>query len=255
MFAFLASVIGARFFPSADPLSGLLQTFGVFAVGYLMRPIGGMLFGHLGDRLGAQAGAPALDGRDGRSHRADRDAPHARRGGGPCGPPAGRAAAGSGIVDRRRLAGSICYLVEAAPPGRRDFFSSLTILGAAAGLLLASVVVEHVGRADHRQVHAWGWRLPFLGGIVIGAVGWWMRRGLVESPAFQQVVEAHGIAHNPVGTVIREHWPRLLEVCGMGILVAVGFYTLFAWMPTYLTHILRPRVAHPDLINTAAIAV
>ncbi|HEY4909158.1 MAG TPA: MFS transporter, partial [Methylomirabilota bacterium] len=52
VFAFLAPVIGARFFPSADPLSGLLQAFGVFAVGYLMRPIGGMLFGHLGDRLG-----------------------------------------------------------------------------------------------------------------------------------------------------------------------------------------------------------
>ena len=256
VFAFLAPVIGARFFPSVDPLSGLIQAFGVFAVGYLMRPIGGMLFGHLGDRVGRKralqlsmvlmavptvliAVLPT----------------HAEIGVlAPVLLVALRLAQGLSIGGE--LAGSICYLVEAAPPGRRALFGSLTILGVAAGLLLASAVVAVTWTVlSTEQVHAWGWRLPFLGGIVIGGVGWWMRQGLLETPAFRQIAEAGKTSAAPVVTVLHEHWRRVLEVAGMGVLAAVGFYTLFAWMPTYLTHIVRPPVAHAALINTAAIVV
>jgi hypothetical protein len=88
------------------------------------------------------------------------------------------------------------------------------------------------------QVHAWGWRLPFLGGIVLGGVGWWMRRGLVESPAFEQVVEAHGIARNPVGTVIRE---------STGNLAAPAWYIAAAALATTAVTFIATRPASPVL--------
>jgi len=256
VFAFLAPVIGARFFPSADALSGLINAFGVFAVGYLMRPIGGILFGHLGDRLGRK-GALQLS-------MVVMAIPTALMAALPTHAEAGVLAPillvalrlAQGLSVGGEYAGSMCYLVEAAPPGRRALFGSLSILGIAGGLVLAAGVVSLIGSIlPAEQMYAWGWRLPFLGGLVIGGVGWWMRRGLAETPAFLEVVEAGRTARAPIAVVLREHRRRLVEVGGVVILVAVGFYAVFAWMPTYLRQIVRPPVAHAGLINMASIVV
>ena len=150
----------------------------------------------------------------------------------------------------------MCYLVEAAPPGRRALFGSLSILGIAGGLVLAAAIVTLTGSLlSAEEMYAWGWRLPFLGGLVIGGVGWWMRRGLAETPAFLKVVDAGRTARAPIVVVLREHWRRVVDVGGMVILVAVGFYAIFAWMPTYLRQIVRPPVARAGLINMASIVV
>jgi MFS transporter, MHS family, proline/betaine transporter len=256
VFAFLAPVIGARFFPSGNPLSSLLNAFGVFAVGYLVRPVGGLLFGQLGDRHGRKRAlqlsvvAMAI--------------PTALIAALPTYADIGilapvllvllRLAQGGAIGGE--LVGSMCYLVEAAPPGRRALFGSLTIVGIALGVLLASGVVA-IARAlmPSETMHARGWRLPFLGGLVIGAVGWWMRRGLAETPAFLRAAEAGRTADASVAALLHAHGARIAVVFGMSILAAVGFYTLFAWMPAYLGHIVRPPIADPVLINTAATAV
>jgi len=253
VFAFLAPVIGARFFPAEDPLSALIHAFAVFAVGYLMRPIGGVLFGHLGDRLGRKRALQLS--------MVVMAVPTALMAVLPTHAEAGALAPVllvllrlcQGLSVGGEVAGSICYLVEAAPPHRRAFVGSLTILGIAAGVLLASAVVGLLSLAlAPAEIHAWGWRLPFLGGLVIGTVGWWVRRGLEETAAFRQLAEAGRLARVPVIAVVRDYWPRLLQVFGANILVAVGFYTLFTWMPTYLAHIVQPPVARADLINTAA---
>src|SRR5215469_16115425 len=253
VFAFLAPVIGARFFPAEDPLSALIQAFAVFAVGYLMRPIGGVLFGHLGDRLGRKRALQLS--------MVVMAVPTALMAVLPTHAEAGALALVllvllrlcQGLSVGGEAAGSICYLVEAAPPHRRAFVGSLTILGIAAGVLLASAVVGMLRLAlSPAQVHAWGWRLPFLGGLIIGTVGWWMRRGFAETAVFRKLAEAGRLARVPVVDVVRDHWRRLLQVFGASILVAVGFYTLFTWMPTYLAHIVQPPVARADLINIAA---
>src|SRR5499433_2118829 len=176
VFAFLAPVIGARFFPAEDPLSALIQAFAVFAVGYLMRPIGGVLFGHLGDRLGRKRALQLSI--------VVMAVPTALMAVLPTHAEAGALAAVlllllrlcQGLSVGGEAAGSICYLVEAAPPHRRAFVGSLTNLGIAGGVLLASAVVGLLSLAP-AEIHAWGWRLPFLGGLVIGTVGWWVRRG------------------------------------------------------------------------------
>ena len=257
VFAFLAPVIGARFFPSADALSGLINAFGVFAVGYLMRPIGGILFGHLGDRLGRKRALQLS--------MVVMAIPTALMAALPTHAEAGLLAPlllvalrlAQGLSVGGEYAGSMCYLVEAAPPGRRALFGSLSILGDCRSASCSPRPSSRSRGAScpPRQMYAWGWRLPFLGGLVIGGVGWWMRRGLAETPAFLKVVDAGRTARAPIVVVLREHWRRVVDVGGMVILVAVGFYAIFAWMPTYLRQIVRPPVARAGLINMASIVV
>jgi MHS family proline/betaine transporter-like MFS transporter len=256
VFAFLAPVIGARFFPSSDPLSGLLNAFGVFAVGYFMRPIGGLLFGHLGDRLGRK-GALQLS-------MALMAVPTTLMAALPTHAEVGVFAPvllvvlrlAQGLSVGGEYAGSMCYLVEAAPPGRRAVYGSLSVLGIAAGLVLASSVVTLASALlSAETMRRWGWRLPFLGGIVIGAIGYWMRRGLVETPAFVAAMEAGRTQRSPLAILVRDHGRAVATVAGMVTLSAVSFYVVFAWMPTYLSHIVKPPVPHAALLNIASIVL
>lgn len=256
VFAFLAPVIGARFFPSGDPLSGLLNAFGVFAVGYFMRPIGGVLIGRLGDRLGRRHALQLS--------MALMAIPTALMAALPTHAQVGVLAPVllvalrlvQGLSVGGEYAGSMCYLVEAAPPGRRALYGSLSVLGIAAGLVLASSVVSLATTLlSAEAMHRWGWRLPFLGGIVIGAVGYWMRRGLVETPAFLDAMEAGRTRRSPVAVLVRDHARAVAAVGGMVTLPAVSFYMVFAWMPTYLSRIVTPPVPHAALLNIASIAL
>jgi MHS family proline/betaine transporter-like MFS transporter len=251
VFGYFAPFISAQFFPSDDPISGLINTFGVFAAGYLARPIGGVLFGQIGDRLGrkralqlsiflmavpttliaflpthAQVGilAPVL---------------------------LVILRLAQGISVGGEFIGSCCYLVEAAPTGRRGFFGSWSTFGTIGGMLIGSAVatlIQDLLSAD--QIHAWGWRLPFLGGLLVGIVGWQMRRGAEETPEFVRLQGAGRIEQRPALQALREMPVRVLQVGGIVLLFGVAIYTLFVWMPTYLTHFVKPPVPHALLINT-----
>ncbi len=251
VFGYFAPFIGAQFFPTDDPISGLINTFGVFAAGYLARPVGGVLFGQIGDRLGrkralqlsiflmavpttliaflpthAQVGllAPAL---------------------------LVFLRLAQGISVGGEFIGSCCYFVEAAPSGRRAFFGSWSTFGTIAGMLAGSAVatlIQALLSAD--QIHAWGWRLPFLGGLLVGVVGWQMRRGTEETPEFVRLQSAGKVEQGPALQALREMPARVLQVAGIVLLFGVAIYTLFVWMPTYLTHFVKPPVPHALLINT-----
>ncbi len=256
VFGFLAPFLSSQFFPSDDPISALINTFGVFAVGYLVRPIGGVVFGQIGDRLGrkralqlsiiamavpttlitflpthAQVGvlAPAL---------------------------LVVLRLAQGLSVGGELIGSMCYLVEAAPARRRGFFGSWSMFGAVGGILIGSGVATLLHNLlSPEQIHAWGWRLPFLGGVLIGVVGWRMRRALQETPEFLQIQDAGGIEKSPAIQALREMPLRVLQAAGIVLLMGVGLYTLFVWMPTYLTHFVKPPIPHALLINTLAMVL
>jgi MHS family proline/betaine transporter-like MFS transporter len=251
VFGYFAPFISTQFFPAADPVAGLINTFGVFAAGYLMRPIGGVLFGQIGDRLGraralqlsvlvmavpttliavlpthAQVGvlAPVLL-------------------------VVMRLAQGLSIGGE--FIGSCCYLVEAAPAGRRGLFGSWSVFGTVGGMLLGSAVATLMhALLSLEELHAWGWRLPFLGGLLVGIVGWRMRRGLAETPEFARLQDAGRIEARPGLHALREMPLRVLQVSGMVLLFGAAIYMLFIWMPTYLTHFVKPPTPHALLINT-----
>jgi len=253
VFGYFAPLIGLKFFPSESHLASLIKAFGVFAAGYLMRPLGGVIFGHIGDRLGRKKALQvsvlmmAL--------------PTTLLGLLPTHAQIGISAAGllmllrliQGVSVGGELIGSISFVTESAPPHKRGFVGSWTLFSAVGGVMLGSAVATLINFTfDPAALNAWGWRLPFLPGILVGIFGLWLRRGLVETPAFERAKQSGQLQKIPLVEALRTQWDRILQVSCLVCLLAVGFYMLFLWWPTYLAHMVRPPVGHALLVNTLA---
>ncbi len=149
--------------------------------------------------------------------------------------------------------GSVCYLVEVAPENKRGLYGSYAVFSTVGGMLLGSAMAAGLNLAlSPEAITAWGWRLPFLGGVVLGLVGWRLRRHLLETPAFAAIVSQGRMAPHPGLQAMRQMPVEVAQVGVMVMLLGVGIYTLFIWMPTYLTHILAPPVSHALIVNTLA---
>ena len=253
VFGYFAPVISAQFFPADEPIAGLLKTFGIFAVGYMARPLGGVLLGYLGDRIGRQ--------RVLRISIVIMAIPTTLICILPTHEQIGIWAAVllvllrlvQGISVGGEFIGSMCYLIEVAPPGKRGLTGSYVNVSGTLGILIGSAVAAVINLTLSAEAIAeWGWRLPFLGGLILGFAGWWLRRGLLETPAFQAVVDRGATVRNPVLQALRQTPLLILQISLVVLLLGVGFYSTFVWMPTYLAHIVTPPVAHAYLINTLA---
>jgi len=256
VFGCFAPFISVQFFPADDPVAGLINTFGVFAAGYLMRPIGGIFFGQIGDRLGrARALQLSIFVMAVPTTLIAFLPTHAQIGVlAPAFLVVLRLAQGVSVGGE--FIGSCCYLVEAAPAARRGLFGSLAVLGTIGGMLLGSTVATLMHNLlSVEQLNTWGWRLPFLGGVLVGVVGWRMRRGVEETPEFVRLQGAGTIETRPVLQALREMPLRVLQVAGLVLLFGAAIYTLFVWMPTYLTHFVKPPVPHALLINTLCMVI
>ena len=253
VFGYFAAIIGKQFFPAEDQLAALINAFGVFAIGYMMRPLGGMIFGHIGDRIGRKRALQisvlmmAI--------------PTTLLGLLPTYASIGITASVALVVLRLiqgisvggELIGSISFITEIAPPKRRGFYGSWTLFSAVTGVLLGSFVatVMHL-IFDPATLAAWGWRLPFLAGFLVGGFGLWARQGLVESPDFEKLEQAGEVAKSPVVEALRQHPGQILHVVALVMSMASGFYMLFVWWPTYLNTIVSPPVPHALMVNTVA---
>ncbi|MDP2958092.1 MAG: MFS transporter, partial [Longimicrobiales bacterium] len=185
VYSFLAGTIGKTFFPSGDPSAELLASFAVFGVGFLARPLGGVVIGRIGDVKGRKtallitiflmAAGTVLMG----------VAPSY----------ASVGIAGPAVILVARLmqgfsaggewGGSTAFIVEWAPEGKRGWYGSFQQMSVAAGLLLGSGIAALLSTAlPAESMEAWGWRVPFLLGGLLGPVGLWMRRTLEETPAY-----------------------------------------------------------------------
>ena len=253
IFGFLAPIISDQFFPADDTLAGLLKVYGVFAAGYLMRPLGGVIFGHLGDRVGRRR---ALE-----LSILMMAVPTFLVGCLPTHEQLGTAAAAllitlrlfQGVSVGGELVGSISYIVEMAPPDKRGLHGSWTLFTATGGILLGSLTLTGLGVVlDDETMSAWGWRMPFLFGIAIAGVGVWLRVGLPESEAFEHAEPPADSDRSPVVLAVTEAGGRIVQLAALLALFAAGFYTAFVWMPTYYTDILTPPVAHAYWINSTA---
>src|SRR5262245_55759196 len=256
VFGYFAPFISAQFFPADDPVAALIKTFGVFAAGYLMRPIGGVLFGRIGDRLGrARALQLSIFVMAVPTSLIAFLPTHAQAGFlAPVLLVVLRLAQGLSVGGE--YIGSCCYLVEAAPVDRRGLFGSWVPSSTVGGMLLGSAVATLMhDLLSPEQMQTWGWRLPFLGGVLVGVVGWRMRRGVQETPEFVRLQSAGHIEERPVLQALPERPLRVLQVAGIVLLFGTGAYTLFVWMPTYLTHFVTPPVPHALLINTLCMVI
>lgn len=251
VYGFLAVAIGKAFFPSGDPVASVLAAFGAFAAGYVARPIGGILFGHVGDRLGrkraltlsvALMAVPTV--------LIGLLPTHAQIG----------AAAPALLVLLRVVQGlsvggefttSIVYIVERAEPGRRGLHGSLAMVAATFGILLGSAVAALITSwLDAAALAAWGWRVPFLLGMVVGIAGVWLRRRLPETP-----VGAGRPQGLPLLTALRRDGGVILRAMGWCLGAGPVFYILFVYIVSYLEGIVHVPARTALDINTASMVV
>lgn len=254
VFGFFAPIIGAQFFPSEDQLASTLNAFGVFAAGYVMRPLGGIFFGNVGDRLGRKR---ALE-----LSVFMMAIPTTLVGLLPTHAQIGVYAAVLLLVLRilqgfsvgGEYIGSMAFLAEIAPPNRRGLWGSLTSSSSNAGLMLGSAVAAFAHFAlDPADLQSWGWRVPFLMGIVAGALGLWLRRGITETEQFENLKRSGAVRKNPVWSVLRSRRRDLARLAALLMIFSGGFYTIFVWWPTYLSTIVKPPIPHALLVNTICI--
>jgi MFS family permease len=228
-----ALILGPLFFPTFSPVAGTLAAFATFGVGFVARPLGSVLFGHIGDRRGRRPVLVASLLLTGASTVAVGCVPTYDSIG---------VAAPLLLLMLRFLqglglggewGGAVLLAVEHAPAERRALWSSFPQVGPALGFLLANGVVLGLSSTlTEAQFAAWGWRVPFWAAGVLAVVGLWLRSSLTESPSFLQI-DDH--ARVPLAEVVRDHW-RLLLLTGGGLAIGYAiFYAVTTWSLAYGT--------------------
>jgi MFS transporter, MHS family, shikimate and dehydroshikimate transport protein len=227
-----ALVFPALFFPEFSELAGTLAAFSTYAVGFAARPLGGIVFGHYGDRVGRKTMlilsllimgiATFLIGLLPTFEQVGVLAPILLV--------VLRFCQGIGVGGE--WGGAVLMAVEHSPEGRRGFYGSWPQMGVPAGLLLANVVFAITSAT---LPEAWGWRVPFLLSIVLVGVGLFIRLRILETPAFRQVQESHTEADMPIVDVVRTYPKNVLLAMGMRVAENGTFYILTAFVLTYIT--------------------
>lgn len=228
IYGFFARTIGSLYFPSEDPRTSLLAAYAVFAVGFFMRPLGAVLFGHIGDRVGR---GPAL-----LWSVVAMAVPTFIMGLLPTYAEIGIWAAllmlicrmVQGLAVGGEFTSSAVFLAETADPGRRGAAAAWAAFGATGGILLGSAVGALVlNTLPLEEVVAWGWRIPFLFGVLVGVAGYILRRRM----PFDQPAAREGF---PMLRALREHPLALLQAVALTLVNAIAFYLIYVYLIQWL---------------------
>ncbi len=253
VYGYFASVIGTLFFPSEDKIASLIATFGVFAAGYFMRPLGGLLFGIMGDRLGRQKALSmsillmAI--------------PTTLLGCLPTHSQWGWASAVflvfirllQGVSVGGEFTGSISFLVEKAPDGKRGFYGSWTTFGVMGGMLLGSGVGALITSIlTPEQVQHYGWRIPFLMGFLVGILGIYLRKDMVRDGAIDKLKREGGLSPSPLRELWADYRGAATKLIFFNWGFAVSVYLVFIYLTSYLHSFLNVPLHLALSANTIA---
>jgi metabolite-proton symporter len=248
-----ALVFNKLFFPNFDPLVGTLLSYGTFAAGFLARPLGGIVFGHFGDRIGRKAMLSLTLIIMGIATFAIGLLPTY----GTIGIAAPilllvmRLAQGFGLGGE--WGGAVLMAVEHAPAHRRGFYAALPQVGAAAGLLVANGVFRLAqGAMSKEDFLDWGWRIPFLLSFVLVLIGTYIRVRLAESPSFAKIKAEKAEVRMPIVEVLRTHKRSVLLAMGARIAENVFFYIYTVTILNYVFD--RTGVAKQTVMTGVLIA-
>src|SRR5215468_1474126 len=233
-------VFAKLFFPRADPFVGTLEAFGVYAVGFLARPIGAAIFGHYGDRLGRKAALIATLLLMGIATFLVALVPGYDRIGiwGAIILTVLRFVQGVGVGGE--WGGSVLLSMEWAQSNRhRGFIASWPQFGVPAGLFLANLAVLAFSALSGDQFLTWGWRVPFLFSIVLVGVGFYIRLGILETPVFVRLVSERRIERAPVLEVLRRQPGEIILTALCRMAEQAPFYLFTAFVFAYGTDVLH----------------
>ena len=233
VYGFVATVVARKFFPGTDQVASLLATFAAFGVGFLARPLGGIVLGRMGDVSGRKSALVltivlmAL-GTAGIGLIPDHDSIGVFA---PillvlCRVLQGLSAGGE-------WGNSTAFIVEWSPDGRRGYYGSYSQASVVGGLLVSSAVAALLNTLfSAAQIDAWAWRVPFLLGALLLPVGLWLRRGIEETPRFRAEQAGQSSGLDDLGSPLM----LMAKAFGFTILWTVSYYVMLAYLPTFTQH-------------------
>lgn len=235
IYAQAAALVFPRvFFPEASPVTGVLLSFGGFAVGQFARPIGAIVFGNLGDRYGRKPILIATFLLMGISSLLMGFLPSYALVGlwAPILLTFLRVAQGFGAG--AEFAGASIIMIEYAPRNRRGLYGSVGTIGSSAGLMFGTLAFYLVQLLPQAELDAWGWRIPFFFSAILVAVGIWIRTRVNESPLFEKVIKEQLVQRVPLVSVFRTEWRSLIIIFLLAAGVQMGTYIFLTWVLSYM---------------------
>ncbi|MFM7658862.1 MAG: MFS transporter [Burkholderiaceae bacterium] len=233
IYGFMTVIISRLFFPAESEYASLLIAMATFGVGFFMRPVGGVFIGLYADRRGRKAALQLIILLMTIATAMIAFAPtYAAIG---IAAPAIMVLARllQGAATGGEFASATAFLIESSPPERRGFFGSLQMVGQSIAALTGATAGMLVTQGlTPEQIDDWGWRLPFLFGLLIGPVGLWMRRHLSETEEFVAAAQDE-TQHLGLMAVLREHLRDVLVCFGLVVSATIMFYVVLIYMPTY----------------------
>ena len=256
IYGFLATFIAGQFFPAGDETAALLNTFAIFAAAFFMRPLGGFVFGPLGDRIGRQRvlalvillmSAATLG----------------------IGLLPTYGAIGvlapllllvlrclQGFSAGGEYGGGAVYLAEFATDERRGVTVTFMVWSGVLGFLLGSITVTLLQAAlSTAAMESYGWRIPFLIAGPLGLVGLYIRLRLSDTPQFAELSRSEQTAESPLREAVSTAWRSILQVIGLMIVFNIGYYVVFAFLPLYFINTLQFSATDAFLSITLACLV
>ncbi|AWS48796.1 MFS transporter [Streptosporangium sp. 'caverna'] len=217
-----ALVFSKIFFPSSSPATGTLLALATFGVGYLARPVGAFVLGHVGDKFGRKKVLVFTLVLMGISTFLVGCLPTYDQVGvlAPVLLVVLRLLQGFSVAGEQ--AGANSMTLEHAPPNRRAYYTSFTLNGTQAGQIIATAIFLPIAALPEEQLLSWGWRVPFWLSIIVAAVGLIIRRTLEETPAFEQEVASNSVAKLPLAVLFRTHKVDVLRVVVAAVIASVS---------------------------------
>jgi MHS family shikimate/dehydroshikimate transporter-like MFS transporter len=249
-----ALVFNKLFFPTYDPLVGTLAALAAYGVGFLGRPLGAIIFGHFGDRVGRKAMLIATMLTMGLATFAVGCLPTYEQIGilAPILLVILRILQGVGLGGE--WGGAVILVMEHGTTEKRGFYGSLVQTGFPIGLVAASLSFAAVARMPEADFLSWGWRLPFLGSIVLVALGYYVRKKVAESPVFEKLKEGKQLSRLPVVEAITKNTRSFLVSAGLKVSENAWVYILTVFIVLYATSYLKlPRQLILDAFLYAAV--
>lgn len=256
VYGYFAATISQLFFPAGDPRVSLLLTFAVFGVGFVMRPVGSIVFGIYGDRAGRRKALSAVIFLMAISTFAIGILPTYQQ--------AGLLAPVLLVIVRLlqglsaggEWGGSTSYIVEYAPEGRRGYIGSWQQVSVGGGFLLGSLSAALLNQIiPHDALVAWGWRVPFLLGILVGLLGGYLRWRLSDTPKFTEIEEHGEVSHAPFIEAVTKYPRETLTIFGLTLHNTVAYYIPIVYMTSYIISVAKLAPSSALWINTTCLVV
>ncbi len=248
-----ALVFNQLFFVNEDPTVGLLLAYASFALSFFIRPFGGIIFSHIGDRIGRKKTLVLTLSLMGAATFAMGILPTYQAIG---------VAAPIILITLRLIqglgiggewGGALLLATEYAPAERRGFFGSIPQMGVTIGMVMGTLALWLMSLLPEQQFMSWGWRVPFIFSALLVVFGLWIRKGIDETPEFKEVKEKGEIPKLPIADTLRYYWKEVLITIGAKVVETAPFYIFSTFIVSYATSTLgfsRSAVLGSVMVST-----